>query len=71
MKLFKTREINEQEIAIRFVCGLSDEELKDFRKAVDFYRMGDKKQAEYYAKGNAVLAGQKDELDELIEEVEE
>lgn len=68
MKLFNQKPIDEQEIAIKFACGLTDEELKDLRKAIDFYREGDKLQAECYEKGNAILA--RDELDIAVEEAQ-
>lgn len=69
MKLFRNKDIDKQAIAVEFERGLDDESLKDFRKAVDLYRKGDKLQAEYYNKGNAVMAGTTDaELDlELME----
>lgn len=70
MKLFRTnKDIDKQAIAIEFECGLGDDDLKDFRKAVDLYRKGDKLQSEYYNKGNAVIAGTtNEELDlELME----
>lgn len=50
MKLFRNKDIDKQAIAVEFECGLDDESLKDFRKAVDLYRKGDKLQAEYYNK---------------------
>lgn len=69
MKLFRDKDIDKQAIAIEFECGLNDDDLKVFRKAVDLYRKGDKLQSDYYNRGNAVIAGTtNDELDlELME----
>ena len=55
MKLFK-KKLDERQIAIKFMRELSDEDLEKFKKAVDYYREGDRLQAEYYEKGDAEIA---------------
>lgn len=76
MKLFHKKEEDtrdEQTIAIDFVLSLSDEELSTFREAVNYYRIGDKMQREYYEKGNEVFekAEKTDIEEEFGEELED
>ena len=71
MSLFRREPINPQHIAIEWERQLDDEGLKNFRKAVDLMRTGDKQQAKYYEKAQKVLAGDDADIDELALELQE
>jgi hypothetical protein len=60
MGLFRQEDINPREIAIEWERQLSDEKLKDFRKAVEFYRKGDR-----------ALEGKSDDLEADFEKIED
>lgn len=58
------------EISVEFEQGLSDVELRDFRKAVDCYRKGDDLQEKEYKKADQIIAGKSDDIDKIGEELE-
>lgn len=57
MKLFKKKAqpIDVKQLALEYEIGLGDSQIKIFRKAVDLYRMGSKKKAEYDEKALALI----------------
>ena len=56
MGIFKKREqIDHKRIALEYEISLGDSQIKIFRKAVDLYRTGSKKKAEYDEKATALL----------------
>lgn len=72
MKLYlKNITKSEMEIAIDYAQGLSESEYDDFKDAVMHYRLGDRFQREQYEKAGEIIAGKKDDIEQLEVALEE